>query len=1107
MKENRRVGGGVGGLATGLALLSACGIGELPSGQSKSVASSSRAILGQDNNLVVPVGTAKSVNTYAALSKDASIGDVKLSVSSALALNLAKGDLIMIIQMQGADIKTSNDINFGTVNNLNGAGQYEMIGVSAIDLINNVITVDTSCGGTGIKRSYRASAHTQVVRVPQYNNVTVPATSKIIPGQAWNGSTGGIVALTVLNDAKIDGTIDVKGSGFRGGTVHQGPGLFNVTDYVSSSADSGAEKGEGVAGGAADYAALKVQYGRGAAANGGGGGNAHNAGGGGGANGWSVDAGGAQKTWSGQGVMDSQVTGANAWKLDPGFIAAGNKLTDSAGGGRGGYSFGATTADPLTVAPGAAAWGGDLRRELGGLGGRPLQQKPVQQLFFGGGGGAGDSNNGTGGNGGAGGGLIFLSAGTISGAGSLIADGAAGASTTGVGNDAPGGGGAGGSIVAIGNKGVTGVSALARGGAGGLQSITGSESEGPGGGGSGGLVVVRGGTVSVSVVGGKAGTTNSGGLAGSVFAVNGATDGASGESSVGAQIPSSLQFAACIPTDLTVVTTHQGAQVQPGGAAVFSVTVSNAGPNPVVGAPLVSTVSSGITGASWTCSASGGAVCPAASGTGALPSSVDLPVGGSLSFAVTLQVPSNFPGTTVSLTTTATPPVPVTDTAPTNNTNITDSIPVAGAKNADLSIAITQSPSGASPGTATTYTFATNNAGPSQVDPSVTINIPSGAQVTQAPQGAGWTCSQAGSSQFVCTRTALDPGSAPDITAIFTMPTDQVSPTVIAQVDAPRLLDPNPSNNSASSAQLNTQIMPTGADLSVTIAKSPEPGAPNTDMTYTVVANNGGTSSVSNPVVTFSLPPGSTVSAGPTGSGWTCTSVATTYTCTAASLAPGAAPPIVITCSSPASQGGSGGAVVAVVDSPNNSDPNPLNNTATATVGQATQTGSDLSVKLTQTPDAPAPGDEVTYTLTAENSGPDSVSSVVVTLTVPPGSSVTMPAAGEGWTCAQSGSTFYCTRDSLAQGTAPKVVLKVKTPTQGAASASVVGTVQAASNSDPNLDNNVDRLSSVGGRLAGGGLFGCSASGVGTDGAASLWALSTSLLLLLGLRRRQSLFA
>lgn len=221
MKENRRIGVGVGGLVTGMALISACNVGELPSDQSKSVVSSSHAILGQDNNLTVAAGTAKAVNTYAALTKDAAVGDVKLSVSSALALNVAKGDLIMIIQMQGADIKTSNDINFGTVNSLNGAGQYEMIGVSAIDLVNNVITVDTSCGGTGIKRSYRASAHSQVVRVPQYNNVTVAATGKIVPGQAWNGNTGGIVALTVLHDAKIDGTIDVTGSGFRGGTVHQ----------------------------------------------------------------------------------------------------------------------------------------------------------------------------------------------------------------------------------------------------------------------------------------------------------------------------------------------------------------------------------------------------------------------------------------------------------------------------------------------------------------------------------------------------------------------------------------------------------------------------------------------------------------------------------------------------------------------------------------------------------------------------------------------------------------------------------------------------------------------------------------------------------------------
>ena len=122
-------------------------------------------------------------------------------------------------------------------------------------------------------------------------------------------------------------------------------------------------------------------------ANGGGGGNAHNAGGGGGANGSNGNA------WTGQGVMI--VNGSNplgAWQLDPGYIANANALTNSSGGGRGGYSYGSSNQIATTVAPGNALWGGDERREAGGLGGRPLTYT-ASTLFFGGGGGAGDGNN------------------------------------------------------------------------------------------------------------------------------------------------------------------------------------------------------------------------------------------------------------------------------------------------------------------------------------------------------------------------------------------------------------------------------------------------------------------------------------------------------------------------------------------------------------------------------------------------------------------------------------------------------------------------------------------------------------------------------------------
>ena len=62
----------------------------------------------------------------------------------------------------------------------------------------------------------RGAWATQVVRVPTFASVTIPAGTSIT-APAWNGRTGGIVAFSVRNDLAVFGSIDVTGKGFRGG--------------------------------------------------------------------------------------------------------------------------------------------------------------------------------------------------------------------------------------------------------------------------------------------------------------------------------------------------------------------------------------------------------------------------------------------------------------------------------------------------------------------------------------------------------------------------------------------------------------------------------------------------------------------------------------------------------------------------------------------------------------------------------------------------------------------------------------------------------------------------------------------------------------------------
>lgn len=465
------------------------------------------------------------LNTYTTLSAGASAGATTITVASnaltggAFSTNLASGDLIMIIQMQGATINTTNTASYGNVEDYGSSGRYEFACVSSVSG-SNTITL-----AAPLANSYTTAGRTQVVRVPRFSTLTVNDNSSIV-SSSWNGSIGGVVVIETTGNVALTGNnsiISANSAGFRGGTyADNATSVVPITDFVSTNAQNGGTKGEGIAGSATDYDGLGGRYCRGAAANGGGAGNLHNAGGGGGANGNNG------VTYTGLG---NPVSGFDAaWNLEaPGFATSA-----SSGGGRGGYSFGSANANAITQGPGNTAWSGDNRQNTGGRGGRPLDQAGGSLLFLGGGGGAGDGNNGAGSSGANGGGLVFLIVGgNVTGNGAINANGATAANTTGGHNDAPGGGGGGGTIVVYQRNPAGTIAANidlnANGGAGGNQLITNDESEGPGGGGGGGYIAVRSASTPItSVAGGANGTSSSAAV--TEFTPNGATRGGAGQS-------------------------------------------------------------------------------------------------------------------------------------------------------------------------------------------------------------------------------------------------------------------------------------------------------------------------------------------------------------------------------------------------------------------------------------------------------------------------------------------------------------------------------------------------------------------------------------------------
>ena len=347
---------------------------------------------GKDGNLTNTTAN-RIINEYTTLTVDAAAGATSITVAASglntnarFAASLAPGDLIMIIQMQGATIlgqpdpftpaiSTPNDATWGGVTNYNNCGNNEFCQVSSVP---NGTTIIIDCGLTN---SYTAAGKVQIVRVPRYNTFTLTSPGTIT-AQAWSGTIGGVIAMEALTTITLNAgtTITASALGFRGGALFSN-GTHTQTVLVSCvSLDVGTNKGEGIAGYDTDYTPYGGKYCRGAGANAGGGGNAWNCGGGGGGNAGNI------ALWTGTGNPDNTVAGwTTAWNLE----AAGFAASTSTGGGRGGYSFSASNQNATLLGPGTVgvnnAWGGYSRCNLGGWGGRPLDYS-TGKLFIGGGG-------------------------------------------------------------------------------------------------------------------------------------------------------------------------------------------------------------------------------------------------------------------------------------------------------------------------------------------------------------------------------------------------------------------------------------------------------------------------------------------------------------------------------------------------------------------------------------------------------------------------------------------------------------------------------------------------------------------------------------------------
>jgi uncharacterized repeat protein (TIGR01451 family) len=662
-------------------------------------------------------------NTYYPATASATVGTSSITVgagtlgSTTAATTISKGDLLLVIQMQGADIDYTNSDSYGDGVAGGGAsgnlptnfqaGTYEYV------VATNTTPIVQGTGGvitlaSGLVNSYVSSAATgtagprrfQVVRIPQYGNLTLGGTLTALP---WSGSVGGILALDVAGQTNFSGyTIDASGRGFRGGGGRTQATAAGATfDYVgTATTNAHAQKGEGTAGtpryvnvpattndattnatvdnGASNENYAGGSFGRGAPGNAGGGGNNNidNSGGGGGANGGT--------------------------------------------GGRGGNKF------------------AGANEPVGGEPGTSFGPVSSSRLVLGGGGGAGSTNNNTGtpgsgfaSSGAAGGGIVLLRTGTITGAGTIAANG--GNANNSVGDDGGGGGGAGGAILvtATNPAGLANLMLAASGGTGGntLGSANGNGPHGPGGGGGGGVILTNGSVASASAAGAASGTTRNGGTttafgaaAGAAGITNTQISNAIAGTTVGTTCAADVTTAITGPASLT--------PAQPSGN--YTVTFANEGPAMANTVTRTVTLPSGATNIL----VNGVVYNPTTANTIDFGTAASLASGASSSFTFSFTPATTATGTQVVTSNVATISGQGADTAPNTSSITTTATPVA-----DVAATITPGaavPAGtlASATTPPSFTVNFTNNGPANAaGVAASVQLPKGLTNVTATSG------------------------------------------------------------------------------------------------------------------------------------------------------------------------------------------------------------------------------------------------------------------------------------------------------------------------------------------------------------------------------------
>ncbi len=446
-----------------------------------------------------------------------------------------------------------------------------------------------------------------------------------------------------------------------------------------------------------------------------------------------------------------------------------------------------------------------------------------------------------------------------------------------------------------------------------------------------------------------------------------------------------------IKADLVLAKTDGNINAVPGDTISYTLTYTNAGPDPAVGAIITETVPANTTfndasnSTDWNCTPNGsaGSTCTFSIGQLLLGDS------GSIVFATTVTNPAPAGVTQISnsasIGSATTDPVTSTNTA-SDITPVDASPDLLLVKSADVSVV--------TPGGAVTYTLVLTNVGNQDATGVVlTETVPANSTYNASASSIGWSCPGGGVAGSLCTLSAGNVSGGASVTRQFAATVANPVSAGAQSLDNQAVVADDGTNGSDLTPGNNVATATTPIDAQVVMTLTLNDGGitvrPGESITYTLFYTNSGDMGTSGFVLTETVPANTAFNPTASTQGWSCApdnSAGSVCTLNPGSLNGGASgsatfgvsvslqlPLDVTYIFDTASLGddGSNGASFSTSGDGTASDTTPL------------ELRADLEISKFVEPASAVSGEPVTYTIYYTNYGPQPSGNVIISDAIP----------------------------------------------------------------------------------------------------------------------------